>query len=203
MSYFFPFLEGCGTGAGLIIAIGAQNAFVLKQGILKNQVFATALFCAVTDAFLISIGVAGFGELLSLNPILLLVAKWGGAAFLFYYGIRSFRSVFSDHTLKINKKGPGHPSLKESILVLCALSFLNPHVYLDTVVLLGTIGAQFEGMNRLFFTLGAISASFIWFFGMCYGARYLAPLFGKPSSWKILDFLIGCIMWGIAISLVL
>ena len=202
MSSLFPFLEGCGTGAGLIIAIGAQNAFVLKQGILKNQVFVTALFCALTDSLLISLGVGGFGELLALNPIILLIAKWGGAAFLFYYGFRAFRSVFSDHTLKMTKTGPLHPTLKESILILSALSFLNPHVYLDTVVLLGTIGAQFENMDRLFFTLGAISASFIWFFGMCYGARYLAPLFGNPNAWKILDFLIGCVMWGIAISLV-
>lgn len=202
-AYLFPFLEGCGTGASLIIAIGAQNAFVLKQGILKNHVFATALFCAITDALLITIGVAGFGELLTLNPILLVIAKWGGAAFLFYYGLRAFWSVFSDHSLKINQKEPALPSLKETILILCALSFLNPHVYLDTVVLLGTIGSQFESVSRVFFTLGAIFASFTWFFGVCYGARYLAPLFSKPASWKVLDFLIGCIMWGIALSLVL
>lgn len=203
MHSFISLFEGFSTGAGLIIAIGAQNAFVLKQGIAKNQVFATALFCAFTDALLISIGVAGLGTLLTASPILLLISKWGGALFLAYYGFRSFRAVFSSQSLKLDKKGPQHPGLKETLLILAALSFLNPHVYIDTVILLGSISAQFSGENRLFFALGAVLASFIWFFGMCYGARFLAPLFAKPLSWKILDFLIGCTMWAIALSLVL
>lgn len=201
--FLLSLLEGFSTGAGLIIAIGAQNAFVLKQGIAKNQVFATALFCAFTDALLICIGVAGLGTLLTTSPILLLISKWGGALFLAYYGFRSFCAVFSSQSLKLDKKGHQHPSLKKTLLILAALSFLNPHVYIDTVVLLGSISAQFAGESRLFFALGAILASFIWFFGMCYGARFLAPLFAKPLSWKILDIIIGCTMWGIAFSLVL
>lgn len=197
-----PFLEGCGTGAGLIIAIGAQNAFVLKQGIVKNYVFVTAFICALIDSLLISIGVGGFGTILTSNILLLTIARWGGAAFLFYYGLRSFRAVFRSEFLKLDSK-PEHPNLKMTLVTVLALSLLNPHVYLDTVILLGSIGAQFPTSERLFFALGAMVASFIWFFGLSYGARYLAPLFQKPLTWKILDFLIGCVMWVIAISLVL
>ena len=197
-----PFIEGCGTGAGLIIAIGAQNAFVLKQGILKNYVLVTVLMCACIDAFLISIGVGGFGAILTTNTLLLTFAKWGGAAFLFYYGFRSFRAVFKSEALKFDSDSL-RPDLKQTIGMTLALSLLNPHVYLDTVVLLGSIGAQFAGPERLFFALGAMVASFVWFFTLGFGARYLAPLFQKPLAWKILDFMIGCIMWAIALSLLL
>ncbi len=197
-----PFLEGCGTGAGLIIAIGAQNAFVLKQGILKNYVFITVLICAIIDALLISLGVGGFGAILTSNSLLLSLARWGGAAFLTYYGFRSFRAVFKSESLKL-RSGSERLDLKMTIGTVLALSLLNPHVYLDTVVLLGSIGAQFPLEERFFFALGAMLASFIWFFGLGYGASYLAPLFQKPLSWKILDFLIGCVMWAIALSLVL
>jgi len=197
-----PFVEGYGTGSGLIIAIGAQNAFVLKQGIMKNHVFVTALICSFVDALLICAGVGGFGVILTSNLLLLSIARWGGAAFLFYYGFRSFRAVFKSGPLKIHI-GPERPNLRMTLATVIALSLLNPHVYLDTVVLLGSIGAQFPPSERLYFALGAMLASFIWFFGMGYGARYLAPLFQKPIAWKILDFLIGCIMWVIALSLVL
>lgn len=197
-----PFVEGCGTGAGLIIAIGAQNAFVLKQGILKNHVFLTALTCALIDALLISVGVGGFGVLLTSNTLLLTIARWGGAAFLGYYGFRSFRSVFKSESLKLDSKSE-HLSLKMALGTALALSLLNPHVYLDTVILLGSIGAQFPASERVFFAWGAMLASFVWFFGLGYGAAYLGPLFQKPLAWKILDFIIGCIMWAIALSLLL
>lgn len=136
------------------------------------------------------------------NLFLLAIARWVGAAFLFYYGFRSFRSVFKSESLRINI-GPERPDLRMTLATVLALSLLNPHVYLDTVVLLGSIGAQFPVSERLYFAFGAMLASFVWFFGMGYGARYLAPLFQKPMSWKILDFLIGCIMWAIALSLIL
>lgn len=197
-----PFLEGCGTGAGLIIAIGAQNAFVLKQGLLKNHVFATVLVCSLTDAALIALGVGGFGALLTSNMLLLSAARWGGAAFLLYYGFRSFRAVFKCESLRVDGS-PDRPDLKMTLITVLAVCLLNPHVYLDTVVLLGSIGAQFPISERPFFALGAMLSSFIWFFSIGYGARYLAPLFQKPIAWKILDFLIGCIMWGIALSLLL
>lgn len=197
-----PFIEGCGTGAGLIIAIGAQNAFVLKQGILKNHILITVLVCSIIDALLICVGVGGFGAILTSNLLLLTIARWGGAAFLIYYGFRSFRAVFKSESLKL-ESGQKRPDLKTTLGTVLALSLLNPHVYLDTVVLLGSIGAQFPPSERLFFALGAMLASFIWFFGLGYGAAYLAPLFKKPIAWKILDFLIGCVMWAIALSLIL
>ena len=196
-----PFWEGFGTGAGLIMAIGAQNAFVLKQGILKNHVFITVLICAIIDALLICVGVGGVGTLLTTNALLLGVARWGGVAFLGYYGFRSFRSVFKSEALHLDASRQ-KPTLKMTLVSVFMFSLLNPHVYLDTVVLLGSISAQFPLEQRLFFALGAMLASFVWFFTMGYGARYLAPLFQKPIAWKILDFLIGCIMWGIALSLV-
>jgi L-lysine exporter family protein LysE/ArgO len=197
-----PLVEGFATSAGLIIAIGAQNAFVLKQGILKNHVFATVFICAVIDALLIILGVGGFGQILTSSILLLSLARWGGAAFLFYYGFRSFRAVFKTESLKVNQ-GRGHlPNLKETISTALALSLLNPHVYLDTLVLVGSIGAQFSSGERPYFTFGAIFASFVWFFTMGFGARYLGPLFQKPIAWKILDFIIGCVMWLIALTLV-
>jgi len=199
---FAPLVEGFATGAGLIIAIGAQNAFVLKQGILRNHVFVTVSICALIDAFLIVLGVGGFGRLLTSSALLLSLARWGGAAFLSYYGFQSFRAVFKTESLKVNQGRGPLPNLKETITTVLALSLLNPHVYLDTVVLVGSIGAQFPSQERPFFALGAIVASFIWFFGMGFGARYLAPLFQKPMAWKILDFIIGCVMWLLALMLV-
>ena len=196
-----PFLEGCGSSAGLIIAIGAQNAFVLKQGILKNHVFVTAFICAAIDALLIALGVGGFSKLLTSNVYLLESARWGGVIFLGYYGFRSFKSSFSGQVLKITSD-ENRPNLKMTILTVLALSLLNPHVYLDTVVLLGSIGAQFPETERFFFAMGAMTISFVWFFSLCYGSRYLAPLFQKPLSWKILDFIIGCVMWLIALFLI-
>lgn len=197
-----PFVQGCGTGAGLIIAIGAQNAFVLKQGIMRNYVFITVLICALCDAFLICLGVGGFGALLTSNTLFLALARWGGAIFLAYYGFRSFRAVFKTESLKL-EASPEAPGLKMTLITVLALSLLNPHVYLDTVVLLGSIGAQFPNSERLFFALGAIFASFVWFFALGYGARYLGLFFQKPISWKILDFFVGCVMWTIALSLLL
>jgi L-lysine exporter family protein LysE/ArgO len=197
-----PLLEGFGTGAGLIIAIGAQNAFVLKQGILKNHVFITVLICAVIDAILIALGVGGFGRILVSSSLLLNIARWGGAAFLTYYGLRSFRAVFKTESLTINAGSTDRPNLRQSIATVLALSLLNPHVYLDTVILVGSIGAQFPSFERPFFAIGAIVASFVWFFSMGFGARYLEPLFQKPMAWKILDFIIGCVMWLIAFMLI-
>ena len=195
---FAAFLEGFLTGAGLIIAIGSQNAFVFRQGLKGDHLFITALFCTLADALLIGVGVGGVGEILTSNRYLLLAAKWGGAAFLFWYGLRSFRAIA--HTESLHAKAP-ESSGRKLLLTLAALSFLNPHVYLDTVVLLGTIGSQFLLLQRLFFALGAIFASFSWFFGLSYGAQLLSPFLKSPRSWKIIELCIGCIMWGIGFSL--
>ena len=201
-SSYLPFLKGFFTGAGLIIGIGAQNAFVLKQGLKKNHVFVTALFCTLADMLLIGLGVGGLADIFTLNWILLFIAKWGGAAFLFWWGFRAFRSMFKSESLQAqNAHEPSSHSLKKTLLILAALSFLNPHVYLDAVILLGSIGAQFEKIERPFFAIGAMVASVCWFFGLCYGARFLAPLMKSQKSWKIIDFITGCIMWGIALSI--
>jgi len=186
----------------LIIAIGAQNAFLIKQGLLRNHVFLSALICCLADALLIGLGVAGFGTLIVKYDLLLDIAKYLGAAFLFWYGFRSFRSVLKKSTLDISG-APERPDLKTTIITLLVVSLLNPHAYLDAVVLLGSISSQFPHHERYSFGLGAIMASFVWFFGITYGSRYLAPLFQNPKSWKILDFIIGCIMWMIALSLLL
>lgn len=195
------FWMGCGTGAGLIIAIGAQNAFVLKQGLLKQHVLLTVLFCALSDALLICLGVGGFGELILSIDGLLPLAKWGGALFLAYYGFRSFRSAFSNATLEVELTQKS-PSYTETLLSLFAFTYLNPHVYLDTVVLLGSISSQFPDTERYIFGLGAMFASCIWFFALGFGARLLRPLFEKPLAWKILDCLIGIMMWAISLSLI-
>jgi len=195
------FLEGIGTGAGLVAAIGAQGTFVLKQGILQNHVFLTAFLCTLIDILLIMVGIGGVGSLLTASPALLTLSKWGGAAFLGYYGLRSFKAIFKPHSLHISASSI-KPSLKATLMTILVTSFLNPHTYLDTVVLLGSIGAQFPGETRPFFGMGAMLISFLWFFGISYGARYLTPLFQHPLSWKLLDLGIGLIMWGIAIFLI-
>ncbi|PRC94575.1 LysE/ArgO family amino acid transporter [Solimicrobium silvestre] len=195
----FAFLKGLGIGASLIIAIGAQNAFVLRQGLLRHHVFTSALICTLCDMALIYAGVAGMGTLISAAPNLLIFAKWGGAAFLFAYGARSAWAAFHSGGLTSKEEAPR----SHMAIVVSAFSFslLNPHVYLDTVVLLGTVGGQQVGIARNLFAAGAMTASTIWFFGLAYGARLLAPLFAQPIAWRILDGLIAIVMWLIAVSL--
>lgn len=196
-----PFLQGFGLGAGLIIAIGAQNAFVLRQGLLRRYVFVTALLCTLCDATLIALGVGGLGTLIAQAPTLTAIATWGGAAFLLWYGLRSFRAALRPSAL--NAAGAtGTTSLRATVLTVLAFSLLNPHVYLDTVVLVGSIGARYPADQRGTFALGAMLASLIWFFGLAYGAAWLAPLFQRPIAWRILDAIIGGVMWTIAASLV-
>ena len=198
----FPFYQGLSVGLGLIAAIGAQNAFVIKQGILKNQVFIIVLTCFIIDAILIALGVGGFGKLISSSTTMLSIAKYGGAAFLALYGLRSFRNVFKEEVMYLSNDN-SKLSAKKAFVTVLALSLLNPHVYLDTCVLIGTIGSQFDVGDRLYFALGAIIASFIWFFTIGYGARLLLPVFQNPIAWKILDFLTGVIMLAIACSLLM
>ena len=198
---FLPFIKGMGIGAGLIIAIGAQNAFVLKQGLLRQHVLTCVLICTLCDIVLISAGIAGMGTLISNSPQLLLVAKLGGAAFLLFYGLRSARAAFKSQAMQVDAQNvTSHAAI---IAMAFSFSLLNPHVYLDTVVLLGSIGGQQVGNARIAFALGAISASIIWFFSLGFGARLLQPLFAKPIAWRILDGLIALVMWSLAASLLL
>jgi L-lysine exporter family protein LysE/ArgO len=194
------FLKGFGVGSGLIIAIGAQNAFVLSQGVKKNHYIIIPLICAVCDALLIILGVTGMGTLVASSKSLSLIAGIGGAVFLFIYGIRSFRSALKGDSLSANQTT--ETSLKIAILTTLGVTLLNPHVYLDTVILLGSISSQFKPPGHIFFGAGAVLASFVWFFSLSLGGKMLAPLFTKKSSWRILDTLVGCTMWAIALSVI-
>lgn len=196
---FTALLTGFFVGASLIIAIGAQNAFILRQGLLRQHVFVLCLICALSDAALIVLGVGGFGAVISSKPLLLNIAKWGGAAFLFGYAILAFRRALNSQALDAGAPKP--TNLSSAIATCLALTFLNPHVYLDTVILLGSVSVQFGQENRVAFGAGAVVASFVWFFALGYGARLLDPLFAKPASWRVLDIGIGLIMSGIGISL--
>lgn len=194
------YLSGFSLGLSFILAIGAQNAFVLKQGLKRQHVFLVCIICAASDALLISLGVSGFGEVVSKFPSVEVIARYGGALFLGIYALKSFISSFQNaHSLKPSGDVP-ESALKTAAMCL-AFTWLNPHVYLDTFVLLGAISTKYE-TTKLQFGLGAISASFIFFFGLGYGARALIPFFQKPTSWKILEFTIGIVMLIIAGSLV-
>ena len=197
----FAFLKGLGIGASLIIAIGAQNAFVLRQGLLRQHVFTCALICTLCDMVLIYAGVAGVGALITAAPNLLVFAKWGGAAFLIIYGARSAWAAFHSGGMAAKDEVPR--SHLATIVAALSFSLLNPHVYLDTVVLLGAVGGQQPENARGVFAAGAMTASTLWFFGLAYGARLLAPLFAKPIAWRILDGVIALVVWLIALSLLL
>jgi L-lysine exporter family protein LysE/ArgO len=194
--------EGLSLGLGLIIAIGAQNAFVLKQGIARRYVFATALICSCIDGILITAGVLGLGAIINGTPLLLFAVTAAGTAFLLWYGVKSFVAVFNPAVFAddMGEEGKGG-SLRSTLLALLAFSLLNPHVYLDTVIMVGGIGARHPAAQRPSFVLGAASASAIWFFGLAYGAGFLAPLFKKKITWRVLDFAIGCVMLFIAAKL--
>lgn len=193
------YLIGMGTSFSLILAIGAQNAFVLKQGLKRQFVFIVCAICALSDAVLISAGVFGFGKVISQFPLIIDLAKYAGALFLFVYGARSFYSSLKNNQALV-AKGDEVASLSQIVALCVAFTWLNPHVYLDTVILLGTIASQFA--DKVAFALGAVSASFMFFFALGYGARLLEPLFAKPIAWKILDGIIGVVMWGIALKLI-
>ncbi len=195
------FLAGFLVGGGLIVAIGAQNAFVLRQGLVRRHVFPVALFCALSDAVLIFLGVGGLGALVVASPALLMLATWGGAAFLIGYGLLAFRRALQPAAMQA--AGGDDAGLGAALSACAAFTFLNPHVWLDTVVLVGSISATHGPAGRWMFGAGAAMASFVWFFGLAYGARLLAPLFAKPAAWRVLDILIGCVMWAIAATLVL
>lgn len=194
-------LSGFALAAALIVAIGSQNAHVLRMGLLCQHVGKTVLVCILCDVVLIAIGVAGMGTLIEQHSLLLDAVRWGGAAFLFWYGLRAWRAAFSAASLQLGKEAP-HYSASTALLTVLALTLLNPHVYLDTVVLLGSIGAQQAGDGKLWFAIGATLASILWFSLLGYGARLLAPLFARPRSWQLLDALVGSVMWMLTASLV-
>ncbi|WP_207099515.1 LysE/ArgO family amino acid transporter [Paracoccus shandongensis] len=192
------YAAGLGTGLSLIVAIGAQNAFVLKQGLIRHHIFWVCLFCALSDALLILLGVNGIARIGSAAPWLLVGLRWAGAAFLVWYGARSFRAAWQGGGA-LRPEG-GAASLPRTLAVVAALTWLNPHVWLDTVVLVGAISAQWPRPGV--FGLGAVTGSFLFFFALGYGARLLAPVFARPRAWQVLEVLIGIVMWTIAAALI-
>jgi L-lysine exporter family protein LysE/ArgO len=192
-------INGFLLGASLIIAIGAQNAFVLRQGLARAHVFLICLTCALSDAVLIALGVAGLGTLVANSPQMIAAATIGGAVFLFVYGLLAFRRAFYTGGLQAAADKPA--GLAAAMAACLAFTFLNPHVYLDTVVLVGALSAGYAATARLAFGAGAVLASFVWFFGLGYGARRLAPVFATRRAWQVLDIAIGAIMWGLAAGL--
>lgn len=186
------FLVGYVTSAGLIIAIGAQNAFVLRQGLRREYVWAVVVVCSVADAVLISAGVIGLGAPLRDHDIAVEVARYAGSAFLLCYAVLAARRALRPGELTA-ADGP-RASLRVVVLTCLGFTFLNPHVYLDTVLLLGSIGNQYAGVHRWWFGIGAIVGSMSWFVALGWGAKLLAPLFARPRAWQVLDGLIATMM---------
>ena len=216
--YMLSVLAGLGLGLSLIVAIGAQNVFVLRQGIRREHVLAVVIICAVSDAVLIIAGVAGLGYVISAAPWLVVVARWAGAVFLLVYGLLAARRAWrgTGEALQVEAEedtvaqAPGttltrtrtRTPLAPVILTVLALTWLNPHVYLDTVLMLGSIAAT-HGEDRWLFAAGAVAASILWFTALGFGARYLGRWLRTPLSWRILDAVIAVVMIAIAVSLVL
>ena len=194
------FLKGMGLGGGLIVAIGSQNAYLLRQALKGEFVLTCIAICIACDVVLIGAGVAGMGRLIVEAPQLLFWLKIAGAAFLSWYGLRAARSALHPAALVAGDAALG-ADRRTVVAAMLAFSLLNPHVYLDTVILLGAIGGQQAGLGRLYFAMGAMLASAIWFSSLGLGARYLAPLFSRPVAWQLLDSVIAIVMWAIAVSL--
>ncbi|MCV7175621.1 LysE/ArgO family amino acid transporter [Mycolicibacterium sphagni] len=194
-----PLLVGFLTSFTLIAAIGAQNAFVLRQGIRGEHVLVVVSVCAVSDLLLITAGIAGIGALITAHPQAVTIAKIGGAAFLFVYGALAARRAVRPSSMAPTQDGSAR--LISVVLTCLAMTFLNPHVYLDTVVLLGTLANQYAD-SRWLFGIGAVTASVVWFFSLGFAARRLAGLFATPLTWRILDGLIAVTMIALGISLV-
>ncbi|GAB3607833.1 L-lysine exporter [Conyzicola nivalis] len=193
-------LAGFGFGLSLIVAIGAQNAFVLRQGLRREHVLVVVVVCAVSDAVLILLGIAGAGAVIAAAPEVLVIVRYAGAAFLLGYGILAARRALRPAALTAD--GPTvRTSLAATVGTVLALTWLNPHVYLDTVVLLGSI-ANTHDDGRWWFGAGAVLGSVVWFTALGYGARLLQPVFAKPAAWRVLDAIIAVVMVALAVSLV-
>lgn len=196
------YLKGLGMGAGLIVSIGSQNAHVLRMGLRGQHVGLTVLTCIACEIMLISTGVAGVGTMVERNPLLLAISRWGGAAFLVWYGLRAWFSAFGQNVLGAAPHATTFTT-RQALMTVLAVTLLNPHVHLDTVVLLGAIGGQQGGDGKWWFALGAMSAAIVWFSALGFGARLLSPWFARPGAWRVLDAMIGVVMMVLAATLVL
>lgn len=187
---------GLAASLGLIVAIGAQNAFVIRQGLARNRVGIIVLICAASDAALIAAGVGGLGAVIQALPWLLAVMRWGGVAYLTWFGVKTLRSVFKNEHLDADGN-VATLTLKQAITTTLMMTYLNPHVYLDTVIFLGSLGNQF-GVWRWWFVAGAATASAAWFFSIGYGAKAASKWLAKPAFWKVLDTVIAAMMFTLA-----
>ena len=193
------YLNGLLVAFGLIMAIGTQTAFVLAQSLRREHHLPVAAFCVVCDALLVAAGVFGLATILAQNPVLLSVARWGGAVFLLWYGTQALRRAFANSSLE-QSAGQTARSLKAVMLSALAVTLLNPHVYLDTVLLIGSLGAQQSVPGA--YVIGAASASLLWFFTLALGAAWLAPWLARPGTWRLLDLLVAVMMYTVAVQLI-
>ena len=194
------YMNGMLVAFGLIMAIGTQNAFVLAQSLRREHHLPVALLCVVCDAILVAAGVFGLATVLAHNPTLLAIARWGGAAFLLWYGAKALRRACSKQSLE-QQQGQGLRSRRAVLLSALAVTLLNPHVYLDTVLLIGSLGAQQTVPGA--YVAGAASASLVWFFTLALGAAWLAPWLARPSTWRLLDLMVAVMMFAVAAQLLL
>ena len=192
-------LTGLVTGLSLIVAIGAQNAYVLRQGLARDHVWPVVLVCTLSDVVLIVAGVAGIGTVVAEAPWALTVVRWLGVAFLGWYGVGSLLRARRSESLRVT--GGGHISARAAVGRAVALTWLNPHVYLDTVLLLGTVANHQGETGRWWFAAGACLASTLWFTGLGYGARSASRVLATPRAWQVLDVAIGLVMLAIAVRL--
>ena len=190
-------LAGFGTGLSLIVAIGSQNAFLLQQGLRGGAVTPLVVICAVSDLVLIGLGVSGIGAVLEQWPTAIGGIAVGGGLFLLAYGALAARRAFRPSVMTV---GEERTPLRKAVLACVAFTWLNPHVYLDTVLLLGTVAGT-HGAGRWWFGLGAVAGSTVWFTALGYGARRLRPVFARAAAWRVLDVLIATTMAAIAINL--
>ncbi|QYN47960.1 amino acid transporter [Gilliamella sp. ESL0405] len=197
-------MRGALISASLIIAIGAQNLFVLKQGLLKNHIFFVSAICFICDFTLMSIGILGVGSFISANPLITNILAILGAIFLIWYGYNAFKSALKGtSSMQVESQDNKNNSLMKVVLATLAVTLLNPHVYLDTVVIVGGIAGTLSSEQKMAFLIGAVCVSFLWFFGIGYGARLLTPLFKQKRMWVILDCIVGLVMFYIAYRLIM
>ncbi|WP_342650670.1 LysE/ArgO family amino acid transporter [Pseudomonas sp. REB1044] len=194
------YMNGMLVAFGLIMAIGTQNAFVLAQSLRREHHVPVALLCVACDALLVAAGVFGLATVLAHNPMLLAAARWGGALFLIWYGAKALQRACSKQSLA-QQEGQGLRSRRAVLLSALAVTLLNPHVYLDTVLLIGSLGAQQSVPGA--YVAGAASASLVWFFTLALGAAWLAPWLARPTTWRLLDLMVAVMMFAVAAQLIL
>lgn len=200
MSYLVA-IKGFTLGLSMIVPIGAQNAMILNQGINRNHHLLAAALCAFYDILLISIGIMGGSLILNSNDTMFTLLTWGGILFLIGYGASAYQAAFSEQATENAQKRSAHKSIKVIVLTSLVVTFLNPHAYIDTVMVIGSVGGQFDGVNKYYFMAGAMAASLVWFFTLASGAAKLSHLLARPKVKQGIDLAIAAIMWIIAASL--